>query len=367
MTTTTDQLHNKYVKRAIEVLGESDVSVYTPNTWSGFFEGLWTMTTEAKKIKQEAFDKENGHILLFGHHNNARRCAYCTLELMETPNKIRFVHYLIQTTGQAQYHGYVVPKKIAIKFALECRRFERTQNTNEYKCPIIEEDLLKNILDNSISFLKKLKQNKHLNLKVTRGLIFTGEPGNGKTMLCKYLKEQAENSNLSVAEYNSASIDDSYRKNTLSTLFTGSNIIFFDDIDIDYFTRKHKVACAILGAMDGMDEKERSVRIFSTNENIEDMDPAFRRPGRIDMIFEFPLPSVELRTKFIKTWNKEIHDIIPLKEIVDFTEGFSFAEMEEVRNQLLLNYVINDKMLLDDVVMFSRGGQKSKGKKKVGF
>jgi hypothetical protein len=53
---------------------------------------------------------------------------------------------------------------------------------------------------------------------------------------------------------------------------------FFDDIDVAYLDRKKgngKMACSMLTAMDGMREDENLVRIFTTNEPVEELDPAF--------------------------------------------------------------------------------------------
>ena len=78
------------------------------------------------------------------------------------------------------------------------------------------------------------------------------------------------------------------------------SIIFFDEIDGLAPVRSSKqdqihssIVSTLLALMDGLDNRGEIVVIGATNR-IDAIDPAFRRPGRFDREFFFPLPSSEV-------------------------------------------------------------------------
>ena len=72
-------------------------------------------------------------------------------------------------------------------------------------------------------------------------------------------------------------------------------VIFFDDMDIalrDRTTVKETDDQAVfLSALDGIDVNEGVVYVFTTNCPLALIDPAFKRPGRIDLVLHFDLPT----------------------------------------------------------------------------
>lgn len=82
-----------------------------------------------------------------------------------------------------------------------------------------------------------------------------------------------------------------------------------------------------------MQEKENTVFIVATANDISRMPPEFLRKGRFDELFFVDLPNGEERRKILeihlkkrKKWNKEIDSIALIKE----TEGFNGADLEAV-------------------------------------
>ena len=82
-----------------------------------------------------------------------------------------------------------------------------------------------------------------------------------------------------------------------------------------------------------MQEKENTVFIVATANDISKMPPEFLRKGRFDELFFVDLPNGEERRKILdihlkkrKKWNKEIDSIALIKE----TEGFNGADLEAV-------------------------------------
>ena len=81
------------------------------------------------------------------------------------------------------------------------------------------------------------------------------------------------------------------------------------------------------------------VYVFTTNCPIELIDPAFRRPGRIDLTLHFPKPDAGLRRRYIDRWDPEIRAAVVMERVIADTAGMSFAEIEEVKNVLVLDFL----------------------------
>lgn len=82
-----------------------------------------------------------------------------------------------------------------------------------------------------------------------------------------------------------------------------------------------------------MQEKENTVFIVATANDISKMPPEFLRKGRFDELFFVDLPNGEERRKILdihlkkrKKWSREINTIALIKE----TEGFNGADLEAV-------------------------------------
>jgi cell division protease FtsH len=120
-------------------------------------------------------------------------------------------------------------------------------------------------------------------------------------------------------------------------------VIFFDDMDIalrDRDTVKETDDQSVfLTALDGVSGNEAVVYVFTTNCDIKLIDPAFRRPGRIDLTLHFAKPTADLRRRMVERWDAEIRAAIPIELMIEDSDGFSFAELDELRNLLIVDYL----------------------------
>ena len=263
--------------------------------------------------------------------------------------------YAVISTVRNEYkHSYIVILKKDINDVLS--HFELQNEKNDAlllvdRPPILDNDFMNEILKNSVEFLENHHKFAHFGTRPARGLIFRGDPGNGKTMLCKWIQVLAKRAGLTVRSYSGSDIDSYYRDGEMTYMMNSANIMFFDDIDISFLTRRKgaesdsKKACALLSAMDGIsDVKKGVVRIFTTNERTTDIDPAFLRPGRIDKAFNFEPPSGALRMLVIKTyWHPDILKEIDVDALVKQTDGISFADLEEIKTLLVQGFIFNNK------------------------
>lgn len=95
-----------------------------------------------------------------------------------------------------------------------------------------------------------------------------------------------------------------------------------------------------------MQEKENTVFIVATANDISKMPPEFLRKGRFDELFFVDLPNGEERRKILdihlkkrKKWNKKIDSIALIKE----TNGFNGADLEAVVKDAIESAFIDGK------------------------
>lgn len=217
--------------------------------------------------------------------------------------------------------------------------------------PVLPADQLETLKQNTLGYLdrKNLKRIKELGGRARRGLLLTGPPGNGKTSACRWLwqeclRQQYEYKMVTPDAYQSAR-----RQNdpvtAVKELFTvgGRGVVFFDDMDIalrDRDTvRETDDQAVFLGALDGIEVNEGVVYVFTTNCPLSLIDPAFKRPGRIDLVLHFQPPDAGLRRELIGRWHADIRAGIDADEAVRATHGFSFAEVEELKNLMILRQI----------------------------
>ena len=117
-------------------------------------------------------------------------------------------------------------------------------------------------------------------------------------------------------------------------------VIFFDDMDLalrDRETvRETDDQAVFLSALDGITVNEGVAFVFTTNCGLDLIDRAFKRPGRIDLVLRIDPPDAPLRRRLIERWHEEVRGGIDVGRAVATTEGYSFAEIEELKNLLIM-------------------------------
>jgi cell division protease FtsH len=229
------------------------------------------------------------------------------------------------------------------KIALRCRR----DNEPPSQPPVLPKEQLEQLWKNTIGYLesKNLERIKGYGGRAKRGVLLTGSPGNGKTMACRWIWEACRQRRweyrlVTPDNYRSARTNDS-----IEDLFgvERRGIIFFDDMDLALRDRE-KVAetedqAVFLSAMDGIQVNEGVVFVFTTNCALDLIDRAFKRPGRLDLVMNFKAPDAALRRKLVGRWHEDICGHIDLEQAVASTDGYSFAEIEELKNLLVMHFM----------------------------
>ncbi|KAF9331807.1 AAA ATPase cdc48 [Podila minutissima] len=180
----------------------------------------------------------------------------------------------------------------------------------------------------------------------SRGVLFYGPPGCGKTLLAKAIANECQANFISIkgpelltmwfgeSEANVRDVFDKARA-------AAPCVMFFDELDSiakarggsggDAGGAGDRVLNQILTEMDGMNAKKNVFVIGATNRP-DQIDNALLRPGRLDQLIYIPLPDEASRLAVLKSALRKspVSTEINLDFIAKSTHGFSGADLTEI-------------------------------------
>ena len=204
---------------------------------------------------------------------------------------------------------------------------------------------LKEIVD----FLKSPKKFLEIGARIPKGVILTGAPGTGKTLLARAVAGEAGVPffHLSGSEFVEMFVG--VGASRVRDLFKMAKkaapaIIFVDEIDAIGRTRgggfgggndeREQTLNQILVEMDGFEPNDKVIVMAATNRP-DVLDPALIRPGRFDRKVLLDLPDRADREEILKihAMKKPLAEDINLKLIAERTPGFSGADLYSLMNE----------------------------------
>ncbi|KAJ3604366.1 hypothetical protein NHX12_029107 [Muraenolepis orangiensis] len=180
----------------------------------------------------------------------------------------------------------------------------------------------------------------------SKGVLFYGPPGCGKTLLAKAIANECQANFISIkgpelltmwfgeSEANVREIFDKARQ-------AAPCVLFFDELDSIAKARggnagdgggaADRVINQILTEMDGMSSKKNVFIIGATNRP-DIIDPAILRPGRLDQLIYIPLPDEKSRINILKANLRKspISKDVDIDFLAKMTNGFSGADLTEI-------------------------------------
>ncbi|KAF4795512.1 transitional endoplasmic reticulum ATPase [Turdus rufiventris] len=180
----------------------------------------------------------------------------------------------------------------------------------------------------------------------SKGVLFYGPPGCGKTLLAKAIANECQANFISIkgpelltmwfgeSEANVREIFDKARQ-------AAPCVLFFDELDSIAKARggnigdgggaADRVINQILTEMDGMSTKKNVFIIGATNRP-DIIDPAILRPGRLDQLIYIPLPDEKSRVAILKANLRKspVAKDVDLDFLAKMTNGFSGADLTEI-------------------------------------
>ncbi len=204
---------------------------------------------------------------------------------------------------------------------------------------------LKEIVD----FLKNPKKFLEIGARIPKGVLLTGAPGTGKTLLARAVAGEAGVPFFHISGSEFVEMFVGVGASRVRDLFEMAKkaapaIIFVDEIDAVGRVRgggygggndeREQTLNQILVEMDGFEPSEKVIIIAATNRP-DVLDPALLRPGRFDRRVLLDLPDRNDREEIlsIHAIKKPLGEDVNLRVIAERTPGFSGADLFSLMNE----------------------------------
>ena len=225
---------------------------------------------------------------------------------------------------------------------------------------------LKEYLTVKAQIFNNLGEAKKFGIDLPKGLLIVGMPGCGKSLTAKATANLFEVPLLRLdigklmGKYVGES-EDNLRKAIKTAEAVSPCVLWIDELE--------KAFAGVGGSGGGSDittrlfgnfltwlqEKESSVYVLATSNDVSKLPPEFLRKGRFDELFLVALPSPEERRSIFEIhlkkrgkFNSAIDTIRLLKE----TEGFSGADIEAVVKETIeAAFILNDKTVTTEKIL----------------
>merc|ERR1711904_180741 len=193
------------------------------------------------------------------------------------------------------------------------------------------------------------EQFEKFGMSPSKGVLFYGPPGCGKTLLAKAVANECQANFISIkgpelltmwfgeSEANVREVFDKARS-------SAPCVLFFDELDSIAGARGSSSGDAggagdrlinqILTEMDGVGSKKQVFIVGATNRP-DILDPAITRPGRLDQLIYIPLPDEPSRIAIMNAVPRKspVDPGVDRQYIAKMTNGFSGADLTEICNR----------------------------------
>lgn len=214
-----------------------------------------------------------------------------------------------------------------------------------------------------IDIMKNREHYQKAGIRMPKGIIFEGSPGNGKTLLAKAI---ASEMNVSFIQANACDIGgiivgkgtQDLRKLFKEARKSAPCIVFLDEIDAiggkrmdngnATNTDSNRIVTSLLTELDGFEGNEGIFVIAATNR-IDSLDDALVRPGRFDRKISIKNPDYQTRYKLIQmyTKDKQLSSSVNLDELTWKFAGMCCADIENCVNSAAIQAISQNRQTIE--------------------
>ena len=204
-------------------------------------------------------------------------------------------------------------------------------------------------LQEVVDFLRAPEKFHEMGARIPHGILLVGPPGTGKTLLARAVAGEAGVQFLSISGSDFVEMYVGVGASRVRDLFDQAKkvapaIIFIDEIDAVGRKRgsglggghdeKEQTLNQLLVEMDGFGKAEGVIVLAATNRP-DILDPALRRPGRVDREIYVGRPDSKGREEILKVHarDKKLGEDVDLHKIALTTQGFTGADLSNHLNE----------------------------------
>ncbi len=203
-----------------------------------------------------------------------------------------------------------------------------------------------------VDYLRDPGKFQKLGGRIPRGILMSGDPGTGKTLLAKAIAGEAKVPFFTISGSDFVEMFVGVGASRVRDMFDQAKkhapcIIFIDEIDAVGRHRgvgmgggndeREQTLNALLVEMDGFEGTDGVIVIAATNRP-DVLDPALLRPGRFDRQVHVGLPDIRGREKILDVHLRKVpmNDDVKANLIARGTPGFSGADLANLVNEASL-------------------------------
>ncbi len=200
--------------------------------------------------------------------------------------------------------------------------------------------------------MKNPEKYKRQGIRMPKGILLEGAPGNGKTLFARAAAGESKVSFIPTKATDFESMFMAVGPMKVKQLFHLARkhtpcIVFIDEFDgigsrrsyghTAMETENTRIVTALLNELDGFAVNEGVLVLAATN-NRKALDEALIRPGRFDRKYIVPYPDFNDRIALLTMYSKDkkLAKDIELKELARLFEKYSCAKIEVILNQAAL-------------------------------
>ena len=241
---------------------------------------------------------------------------------------------------------------IAFRKFISPNTFKVVHKTGVKFDDVVGMDKLKRDMVQVMEIMKKPAEYAKKGIRMPKGILLEGEPGNGKTLFAKALAGEAKVNFIPAKATDFESMFMAIGPLKVKLLFKKARrrapcIVFIDEFDGIGTVRNYsgsaietentRIVTALLNELDGF-EPSNGVLVIAATNSIKALDPALIRPGRFDAKLTVPYPDEEARRKLVEMYTRgksPAAECSP-EALARLFNGYSCAKIESILNSAAL-------------------------------